>query len=123
AENKFAKCLMTCLKCCFWCLEKFIKFLNRNAYIMIAIYGTNFCTSARNAFFLLMRNIIRDPGFLLLHPPYQDRAGYSTTPQLLLGSYTDGDRWLLLDCTRFLQRLWHVCGHAVPLLLGGPGEE
>ncbi|ELV14045.1 choline transporter-like protein 2 isoform X4 [Tupaia chinensis] len=59
AENKFAKFLMTCLKCCFWCLEKFIKFLNRNAYIMIAIYGTNFCTSARNAFFLLMRNIIR----------------------------------------------------------------
>ncbi|XP_048198192.1 choline transporter-like protein 2 isoform X3 [Perognathus longimembris pacificus] len=59
AENKFAKFLMTCLKCCFWCLEKFIKFLNRNAYIMIAIYGTNFCTSAKNAFFLLMRNIIR----------------------------------------------------------------
>ncbi|XP_060037710.1 choline transporter-like protein 2 isoform X1 [Erinaceus europaeus] len=57
--NKFAKFLMTCLKCCFWCLEKFIKFLNRNAYIMIAVYGTNFCTSARNAFFLLMRNIIR----------------------------------------------------------------
>ncbi|XP_058381689.1 choline transporter-like protein 2 isoform X3 [Diceros bicornis minor] len=59
AKNKFAKFLMTCLKCCFWCLEKFIRFLNRNAYIMIAIYGTNFCTSARNAFFLLMRNIIR----------------------------------------------------------------
>ncbi|ERE75842.1 choline transporter-like protein 2 isoform 2, partial [Cricetulus griseus] len=58
AQNKFAKFLMVCLKCCFWCLEKFIKFLNRNAYIMIAIYGTNFCTSARNAFFLLMRNII-----------------------------------------------------------------
>ncbi|NXK00914.1 CTL2 protein, partial [Corythaixoides concolor] len=59
AENKFAKFLLGCLKCCFWCLEKFIKFLNRNAYIMIAVYGTNFCTSARNAFFLLMRNIIR----------------------------------------------------------------
>ncbi|XP_037674069.1 LOW QUALITY PROTEIN: choline transporter-like protein 2 [Choloepus didactylus] len=59
ADNKFAKFLLMCLKCCFWCLEKFIKFLNRNAYIMIAIYGTNFCTSAKNAFFLLMRNIIR----------------------------------------------------------------
>uniref|UniRef100_A0A8C0HSB0 Choline transporter-like protein n=1 Tax=Buteo japonicus TaxID=224669 RepID=A0A8C0HSB0_9AVES len=59
ADNKFAKFLLSCLKCCFWCLEKFIKFLNRNAYIMIAVYGTNFCTSARNAFFLLMRNIIR----------------------------------------------------------------
>ncbi|XP_041723423.1 choline transporter-like protein 2 isoform X4 [Coregonus clupeaformis] len=59
AQNRFAKFLLSCLKCCFWCLEKFIKFLNRNAYIMVAIYGKTFCTSARDAFFLLMRNIIR----------------------------------------------------------------
>ncbi|XP_056608537.1 choline transporter-like protein 2 isoform X2 [Triplophysa dalaica] len=59
AENKFAKFLMCCLKCCFWCLEKFIKFINRNAYIMVAIHGKNFCGSARDAFFLLMRNVIR----------------------------------------------------------------
>ncbi|XP_071774571.2 choline transporter-like protein 2 isoform X1 [Centroberyx gerrardi] len=59
AHNKFTKFLLCCLKCCFWCLEKFIKFLNRNAYIMVAIYGKNFCTSARDAFFLLMRNMIR----------------------------------------------------------------
>ncbi|KAM9311288.1 choline transporter-like protein 2 [Gastrophryne carolinensis] len=58
-DNGCARFLLCCLKCCFWCLEKFIKFLNRNAYIMVAIYGTNFCTSARNAFFLLMRNIVR----------------------------------------------------------------
>uniref|UniRef100_A0A8C6L650 Choline transporter-like protein n=1 Tax=Nothobranchius furzeri TaxID=105023 RepID=A0A8C6L650_NOTFU len=59
AQNRFAKFLLSCLKCCFWCLEKCIKFLNRNAYIMIAIYGKSFCTSARDAFFLLMRNIVR----------------------------------------------------------------
>ncbi|XP_067892681.1 choline transporter-like protein 5-B isoform X5 [Heterodontus francisci] len=59
AQNKVAKFLFCCLKCCFWCLEKFIKFLNRNAYIMIAIYGKNFCTSAKEAFFLLMRNVLR----------------------------------------------------------------
>uniref|UniRef100_A0A8C5DLC8 Choline transporter-like protein n=1 Tax=Gouania willdenowi TaxID=441366 RepID=A0A8C5DLC8_GOUWI len=59
ANNKCAKFMLSCMKCCFWCLEKCIKFLNRNAYIMIAIYGKNFCTSAREAFFLLMRNIIR----------------------------------------------------------------
>ncbi|XP_055077360.1 choline transporter-like protein 5-B isoform X1 [Periophthalmus magnuspinnatus] len=59
AQNKFAKYLLKCLKCCFWCLEHFIKFLNRNAYIMIAIHGKNFCTSAKEAFFLLMRNILR----------------------------------------------------------------
>uniref|UniRef100_A0A671SUQ0 Choline transporter-like protein n=1 Tax=Sinocyclocheilus anshuiensis TaxID=1608454 RepID=A0A671SUQ0_9TELE len=59
AQNKCAKFLLSCLKCCFWCLEKCIKFLNRNAYIMVAIYGKNFCTSAKDAFFLLMRNIVR----------------------------------------------------------------
>uniref|UniRef100_A0A671W4N8 Choline transporter-like protein n=1 Tax=Sparus aurata TaxID=8175 RepID=A0A671W4N8_SPAAU len=59
AQNPCARFLMCCLKCCFWCLEKFIKFLNRNAYIMIAIYGKNFCVSAKNAFMLLMRNIVR----------------------------------------------------------------
>ncbi|XP_029291484.1 choline transporter-like protein 2 isoform X2 [Cottoperca gobio] len=59
AQNKFAKFMLSCMKCCFWCLEKCIKFLNRNAYIMIAIYGKSFCPAARDAFFLLMRNIVR----------------------------------------------------------------
>uniref|UniRef100_A0A8D2ISP7 Choline transporter-like protein n=1 Tax=Varanus komodoensis TaxID=61221 RepID=A0A8D2ISP7_VARKO len=59
SQNAFAKFLLCCLKCCFWCLEKFLKFINRNAYIMIAMYGKNFCTSARDAFFLLMRNVVR----------------------------------------------------------------
>uniref|UniRef100_A0A8C6WUK6 Choline transporter-like protein n=1 Tax=Neogobius melanostomus TaxID=47308 RepID=A0A8C6WUK6_9GOBI len=59
AQNKCAKFMLSCMKCCFWCLEKCIKFLNRNAYIMIAIYGKSFCPSAKDAFFLLMRNIVR----------------------------------------------------------------
>lgn len=59
ADNPVIKCIMCCLKCFFWCLEKFLKFINKNAYIMIAIYGKNFCTSAKNAFFLLLRNVLR----------------------------------------------------------------
>uniref|UniRef100_A0A8C3AQZ0 Choline transporter-like protein n=1 Tax=Cyclopterus lumpus TaxID=8103 RepID=A0A8C3AQZ0_CYCLU len=59
AQNKFTKFLLCCMKCCFWCLEKCIKFINRNAYIMVAIYGKNFCSSAKDAFLLLMRNMIR----------------------------------------------------------------
>ncbi|XP_039977578.1 choline transporter-like protein 4 [Xiphias gladius] len=59
AQNPFARFILCCMKCCLWCLEKFIKFINRNAYIMIAIYGKNFCVSAKNAFKLLMRNVIR----------------------------------------------------------------
>uniref|UniRef100_A0A4W6BUU4 Choline transporter-like protein n=1 Tax=Lates calcarifer TaxID=8187 RepID=A0A4W6BUU4_LATCA len=71
SQNACARYLICCLKCCFWCLEHFIKFINRNAYIMIAIYGKNFCTSSKDAFFLLMRNLIfcflsYDPIILIL---------------------------------------------------------
>ncbi|XP_051852802.1 choline transporter-like protein 5 [Antechinus flavipes] len=58
-RHSFAKFLLCCLKCCFWCLEKFLKFINRNTYIMIAIYGENFCASAKDAFMLVMRNVVR----------------------------------------------------------------
>uniref|UniRef100_A0A3P8W7Q4 Choline transporter-like protein n=1 Tax=Cynoglossus semilaevis TaxID=244447 RepID=A0A3P8W7Q4_CYNSE len=59
SRNSFAKFLVCCLRCCFWCMERFIKFINRNAYIMMAIYGKSFCTSSKDAFLLLMRNVIR----------------------------------------------------------------
>ena len=38
---------------------RFMRFLNRNAYIMCAMKGSNFCVSAKDAFNLLMRNIVR----------------------------------------------------------------
>ncbi|KAF6727446.1 Choline transporter-like protein 5 [Oryzias melastigma] len=59
SQNGCARFLICCLRSCFWCLEHFIRFLNRNAYIMIAIYGKNFCTSSKEAFRLLMRNVVR----------------------------------------------------------------
>lgn len=58
-DNPFTRAIMCCLKCFFWCLEKFLKFINKNAYIMCAVHGKNFCSSARRAFGLLMRNIVR----------------------------------------------------------------
>ncbi|XP_063633222.1 choline transporter-like 2 isoform X3 [Cydia splendana] len=58
-DNPLTRCILCCCKCCFWCLESFLKFINKNAYIMCAVHGKNFCASARDAFSLLMRNIIR----------------------------------------------------------------
>lgn len=58
-DNELTKAILCCCKCIFWCLENFLKFLNRNAYIMTAIHGKNFCASARDAFNLLMRNVLR----------------------------------------------------------------
>jgi len=59
AENPLMKCILCCCKCCFWCLEKFIRFINRNAYIMTAIYGYNFCSGARKSFMLITKNAAR----------------------------------------------------------------
>ncbi|XP_075226187.1 choline transporter-like 2 [Lycorma delicatula] len=58
-DNAVTKAIFCLLKCCFWCLHKFICFINTNAYIMCAVHGKNFCTSAQEAFFLLMRNVVR----------------------------------------------------------------
>ncbi|KPI95519.1 CTL-like protein 2 [Papilio xuthus] len=58
-DNAFTRCILCFCKCFFWCLENFLKFINKNAYIMCAVHGKNFCSSARDAFSLLMRNIVR----------------------------------------------------------------
>lgn len=58
-ENKFAQYLLSCLQCCFLCLERFLKFINKNAYIEIAVYGYSFCEASKVAFTLLVRNAVR----------------------------------------------------------------
>lgn len=58
-KNKVMEYVMCVCQCCMWCLEKCMKFLNKNAYIITAIYGYNFLKSARVAFFTLLRNILR----------------------------------------------------------------
>lgn len=58
-NNEVVRCLICVCQCCLWCLEKFMRFLNRNAYIMCAMKSTNFCVSAKDAFCLLMRNVVR----------------------------------------------------------------
>uniref|UniRef100_A0A182S7M0 Choline transporter-like protein n=1 Tax=Anopheles maculatus TaxID=74869 RepID=A0A182S7M0_9DIPT len=58
-DNGVTRAVLCCCRCFFWCLESFLKFLNTNAYIMCAIYGKSFCSSAKDAFSLLTRNVLR----------------------------------------------------------------
>lgn len=55
-DSKVIQAIFCCLQCCMWCFEKCIRFMNKNAYIHTAIFGSSFCTSAREAFFLIARN-------------------------------------------------------------------
>jgi len=44
--NPALKYIMCCLRCLLWFLERIVKFINRNAYIMVAVKGTGYCQSA-----------------------------------------------------------------------------
>lgn len=55
-ENAFTKCLIGCIRCCLSCFERFVRYINRNAYIYCALTGEGFCSSAINSFVLILKN-------------------------------------------------------------------
>ncbi|XP_055843099.1 choline transporter-like 1 [Episyrphus balteatus] len=62
SEDKGSECAACCLKCCicgFWLLEKFIRFLNHNAYTVVAIESINFCPAAGIAWNAMATNVIQ----------------------------------------------------------------
>ncbi|TYZ65010.1 hypothetical protein PybrP1_004108 [[Pythium] brassicae (nom. inval.)] len=56
-SNTAVKVAMKAVQCCMWCLEKCLKFLSKNAYIMVAMNGRGFCTSAKDAFKTILSNL------------------------------------------------------------------
>ncbi|CAG7662769.1 unnamed protein product [Allacma fusca] len=57
--GKIGALFVACCNCFLWCLDKFIKYLSRNAYIEIAIYGYGFCPAAKRAFNIITSNALR----------------------------------------------------------------
>ena len=56
ASNACLGCIIKFLRCCIACFERFIRFITRNAVIMMAITGEGFCDSAHQAFYLILRS-------------------------------------------------------------------
>eukprot|EP01002_Notosolenus_urceolatus_P004642 NODE_222_length_2452_cov_34.661257_g173_i0.p1 GENE.NODE_222_length_2452_cov_34.661257_g173_i0~~NODE_222_length_2452_cov_34.661257_g173_i0.p1 ORF type:complete len:734 (+),score=163.77 NODE_222_length_2452_cov_34.661257_g173_i0:162-2363(+) len=57
--EKLAKMISRCADCCLACIERVVKFINHRAYIMTAIRGCGFCTSACHALRLIVSNLLR----------------------------------------------------------------
>ncbi|XP_041126115.1 choline transporter-like protein 3 isoform X2 [Polyodon spathula] len=57
-DNACARCMVRSCTCSLWCLEKCLRYLNQNVYSATAINGTDFCTSAKEAFFILVKNSV-----------------------------------------------------------------
>ncbi|KAL7548947.1 hypothetical protein ACHAWF_012218 [Thalassiosira exigua] len=59
SKLRIAVVILSVLKCLLWCVEKCLKFINKQAYIQTAIFGYSFCKAARMGFFLILRNALR----------------------------------------------------------------
>jgi hypothetical protein len=53
------KCLICCVECCLGCLERFLKYASKIAYIQVGMHGYSFCSAVRSSFSLMMRNVLR----------------------------------------------------------------
>ncbi|CAK9210843.1 unnamed protein product [Sphagnum troendelagicum] len=51
--------LFCCAQCCLGCIEWIVKFINKNAYIVIATSGKGFCRAAGKASALIVSNILK----------------------------------------------------------------
>lgn len=58
ATSGCAECGLKCCICCFYLLEKFIRYLNHNAYTVIAIESLNFCPAAGVAWKAMVSNAL-----------------------------------------------------------------
>lgn len=58
-DNVVIKFIAKCFSCFLWLFEKFLKFLNKNSYVLIAARGYSFCKATRKAFGYIVANCLR----------------------------------------------------------------
>jgi len=58
-SNIGVKIAMKVVQCCLWCFEKCIKFLSKNAYIIVIVESASFCEGAKRSFKLIFNNALR----------------------------------------------------------------
>eukprot|EP00035_Acanthoeca_spectabilis_P010305 m.182654 g.182654 ORF g.182654 m.182654 type:complete len:674 (-) comp14980_c0_seq1:5339-7360(-) len=56
--KKLVDFFVCCCRCCLWCLEKCLRFINKNAYIETALYGIDFFSGCYRAVNTIMANIL-----------------------------------------------------------------
>jgi len=55
SKNPIAKCVSCCCICCIYCCKSCAEFVNKNAYIGVAIKGYNFCRACKKAFEIMIK--------------------------------------------------------------------
>ena len=58
-QGKIYRCIICCCQCCMNCVARTMEFINKHAYVQIALKGENFCKSAWEGFGIIVRNLGR----------------------------------------------------------------
>ena len=111
ADSKVANSIISCCQCCFCMLESCVKFLNKNAYIQTAIMGTPFFQSARQAFYLIVRNAARVGAINYVS------ASILIVGKLFISAVTTGLSYFSLLETDADKEINHVAGPLVAIFL------
>jgi len=94
-DNFVTRAIIWIMRFFFWLMDAFLKFATRNAYIMCAIHGHNFITSAKDSFKLVMRNPLRivtldiAMGFLFFVSKVLLSAGAGVSTYFFLSNYPE----------------------------------
>jgi len=56
SQNRLLVCLISCIQCILACIQGIVQYINKFAYIYVAMHGYSFCKAARECFELVSRN-------------------------------------------------------------------
>lgn len=83
-NNKLGETALKCVGCLLGCLEKFVQFFNKHAYVEMVLNSTNYCMSAVNGMKIVARNILR---FGVLHGLGEIVMNFVVIFIVLVGTY------------------------------------
>ena len=65
-KGKCYRCIICCCQCCMECVARTMEFINRHAYVQIALKGDSFCVSAFEGFAIIVKNLGRFSALTLI---------------------------------------------------------
>jgi len=120
-NNPIAKVVTCCCFCCIACVKSCAEFVNKNAYIGIAIKGYNFCRACKKAFEIMIKMaagmavlngatyVFQLAGIILITAICTVIAQMFTS----VGSFTDPSSWWFIPHPPVVVLLSAIIGYAV----------
>jgi len=122
SRNKLVVYVATCMQCLLGCIEGIVRYVNKFAYIYVAMHGHSFCKAAKECFDLVSRNffttVIMDviSGFVL----FMGKILFTAISVILTIGIVDnyGDRQLSIVTVGLTAAISFVVLHIISHVIG-----